>query len=509
MRIVIVEDEIKIREGMGKLISSRTDHIIVGEASDGEAGLDMILRFKPDLVITDIRMPKMSGLAMLKELSERKVMVHAVILSGYSEFEYAKKAIHYGVDDYLLKPLAVEDVEHMLKKISEKIIQEERLTYGTPENHLRDVLIGNVKECKSEYEKLEKVCGFQKGMNYVLMLGYIGIAPAGYRINVETIVAKLKETYPERKSYLFYLENEQMLYCISSGEKQEIKRRDDFVSAFFHKAIWKYTKMNERPIWTKGEFDNIEQLKEMGKMLRENLTEALMINSTNWITREILKMEEVEEYYDPADINIQLKGAICQGDNEKIKKVAEQFLNYVEIHRFAPEDIRQAFDKSYFLILNTLQDIDKVLYDHLQSTNTRQLISQAMTWKELKTAYLDAIQILIGPKAKREDISNYIIQKAICYIQNHYQEGITLEEVSTILEITPEYLSTLFNREVGINFSTFLKQFRISHAKRLLKGTDKRVYEIAELVGYSDAKYFARVFKEEQGVSPGDYRQMN
>ena len=115
MRIVIVEDEVKIREGMGKIIEAQTGHVIVGEAADGEEGLQMVLRFKPDLVITDIRMPRKSGLEMLKELYERRIKVHSIILSGYSEFEYAKKAIRYGVDDYLLKPLAAEDVRNMLQ----------------------------------------------------------------------------------------------------------------------------------------------------------------------------------------------------------------------------------------------------------------------------------------------------------------------------------------------------------------------------------------------------------
>ena len=124
MRIIIVEDEIKIREGMGKLIESLTDHIVLGEASDGEEGLDLVLRFKPDLVITDIRMPKMDGLEMIRRLYEQKIPVHAVILSGYSEFEYAKKAIQYGVDDYLLKPLAVDDVQDRIfhKRLDEKLV---------------------------------------------------------------------------------------------------------------------------------------------------------------------------------------------------------------------------------------------------------------------------------------------------------------------------------------------------------------------------------------------------
>jgi len=116
---------------------------------------------------------------------------------------------------------------------------------------------------------------------------------------------------------------------------------------------------------------------------------------------------------------------------------------------------------------------------------------------------------IINTQEKKEDISNYTIKRAINYIREHYKEGITLEEVARKLDITPEYLSTLFNREMNINYSTFLKQFRISHAKRLLKGTNMRVYAIAEAVGYSDPKYFIRVFKEVSGQSPKEYRQQS
>ena len=112
-------------------------------------------------------------------------------------------------------------------------------------------------------------------------------------------------------------------------------------------------------------------------------------------------------------------------------------------------------------------------------------------------------------KNKKEDIRNYTIKKAITFIREHYMENISLDLLAEHLEITPEYLSTLFNKEVGINFSIFLKRFRISQAKRLLKGTDKKIYEIASEVGYNDPKYFNRVFKEEIGISPGDYRQGN
>ena len=112
---------------------------------------------------------------------------------------------------------------------------------------------------------------------------------------------------------------------------------------------------------------------------------------------------------------------------------------------------------------------------------------------------------MICEKDKKEGISNYIVNRTLEYIRIHYKEGITLEETAEILNITPEYLSMLFKREMGMNFSVFLKKFRISHAKRLLRGTDMKVYEVAEACGYSNSNYFTRVFKEETGISPAEF----
>ena len=115
--------------------------------------------------------------------------------------------------------------------------------------------------------------------------------------------------------------------------------------------------------------------------------------------------------------------------------------------------------KSYYLVADTLQDIDQGLHEHLKNSGILRRMESVITWKELQGAYEDMIKAVAGARVKREDISNYVIKKAINYIREHYQEGITQEEVSRKLEITPEYLSTLFNREMGINFSLFLKQF--------------------------------------------------
>ena len=137
------------------------------------------------------------------------------------------------------------------------------------------------------------------------------------------------------------------------------------------------------------------------------------------------------------------------------------------------------------------------------------LEDEMVTSGELEAVFRKAVEIIIESKDKKEDIRNYAIRRAINFIREHYNENISLDMLAERLEITPEYLSALFNKEVGINFSTFLKQFRISQAKRLLKGSDEKIYTIAQLVGYNDPKYFNRVFKDEVGMSPGDYRQKN
>ena len=152
-------------------------------------------------------------------------------------------------------------------------------------------------------------------------------------------------------------------------------------------------------------------------------------------------------------------------------------------------------------------EVNPDAYKLLQNQDLERVMSEQFTVGEFETCFRRAIDIIADAKDKKQDIRNYAIQRAISYIREHYSENISLEQLASRLELTPEYLSALFNREVGINFSTFLKRFRISQAKRLLKGTDQKIYEIAQQVGYNDPKYFNRVFKEEIGVSPGEYRQ--
>lgn len=506
MRIIIIEDEIKVRDGLGKLIESQTSHIVIGKASNGEDGLAMILRFKPDLVITDIRMPKMDGLEMIQYMNEHKIAVHVVILSGYSEFDYAKRAITYGVDDYLLKPLAIEDVQNMLAKIEEKI-HKEQLTGQTAETYFKNLIMEKEDGQEKNYEILKSIYRFPEEVAYELFMGYIGSTPFSYREEMEQAFEKLKSKYHEIRFCIVILDNSQKVYLLVQQEIKE-NRLEELEKSFYHRMILHDLAKKERAVWTKKRFQRLMELKSIIGELEKRMASALVITYKDWLTEEDIKNYEVKPYIDPVNIINRLRNALCQEDWEKLKTEAEKFLQYMQ-GGFRAKDIRRAMIRNYHFMRDTVQEMNPSIYHYLKDESHLSGIETAVTWGEMEKAYRDVIDTITSSKVNKESIGNYLIKKAINYIREHYQEGVTQEELARKLAITPEYLSTLFNREMGINFSTFLKQFRISHAKRLLKGTDMKVYEIAQAVGYSDSKYFQRVFKDVMGISPGDYRQMS
>ena len=155
-------------------------------------------------------------------------------------------------------------------------------------------------------------------------------------------------------------------------------------------------------------------------------------------------------------------------------------------------------------MVETAKEINQKAYEILRTQNSMQNVLNAYTRKELFDTLADVSNVICD-KDKKDGISNYIINRTLEYIRMHFKEGITLEETAEMMNITPEYLSMLFKREMGMNFSVFLRKFRISYAKRLLKGTDMKVYEVAQECGYVNSNYFTRVFKEETGISPAEY----
>jgi len=143
----------------------------------------------------------------------------------------------------------------------------------------------------------------------------------------------------------------------------------------------------------------------------------------------------------------------------------------------------------------------------IDELDTAGKLRKAVTLEELKEELLRMPAALSAETGSKETIRNFTILRAIAYIRENFSRKISLEEIAAELSITPEYLSMLFTREIGINYSAFLSEYRISQAKRMLRGTDQKIYEIATQTGFSDTKYFSKVFRDVTGVTPREYRE--
>ena len=178
MRVVIVEDEIRIREGIIKLLSKTNDEFcLVGEAENGKDGLQLLCELKPDIVITDIKMPLMDGLQMLDKMQQAGLNTKAIVLSAYSEFEYARKAMKLGVTEYLLKPityhcfmLALENVKHQV----EKDRQDKPAQIGTIEQIFQFLVDGSLEINEELTSYLSNNYHIEKNQSFVVMCTYLG-----------------------------------------------------------------------------------------------------------------------------------------------------------------------------------------------------------------------------------------------------------------------------------------------------------------------------------------------
>lgn len=507
MRILIVEDEVMIREGLSKLIKTHTGHTVIGEACNGQEGLAMAVRYRPELVITDIRMPVMDGLELIETIHGMNLPIRAVILSGYSEFDYAKKAIRFGVEDYLLKPLAAEDIVEVLERIQAKLKEEEQKNAGTPAQYIRELIYGG-RPSADESRRMKLLCGFGNAKCYQLYLGYMGDASVGYEEEIYEKWIQMKGVVPQSVLHVAADKTRRQLVCLAG--LPDLTDAPRLLCQMAERRIVRpYKLRKDRAVWAMAAAGSWEELALAARMAGSLIRESISIAEGDLITAERLDEINWKEFQYPSDIGADIKNAICRGGMEDIREGGERFIRYMEDGPYREPEMRQAYLKSIYLLLDTTREIDGDTYAQLQDEDLITKCTEAVTLREMEQSYRDGLALLCNPQRNREDISNYTIKRAINYIREHYQEGITLEEVSGNLGITPEYLSTLFNREMGENFSTFLKKFRLSHAKRLLKGTDMKIYEVAEAIGYTDSKYFARVFKDEFGISPADYRQMD
>lgn len=510
MKIVIVEDEIRIREGLIRLLEkSERKHEVVGVAENGIEGLEVIERECPDLVITDIRMPKMDGLQMLEALHIRNAASKAIVLSAYSEFAYAQQAIKLGVSEYLIKPIAPEEVLLALKNAEAQIAHEQSLRTQSPEqlrtlkNVFYSVLLGGMI-VDSELESfLSKTYHFDVKSEIAVLDIYLG---DDYKACYKPLCKELHCLIVNEAFEFYFLENplgKNSLLVIYN--MADTKATEKFFSYLIKTQIKTPCDCNAAFGWIR--FFGLGCMKENIERLHKLLDWSMVLGKNEMICCENIGKVQFETLPYPIDLESRAKSYICSLDYKKLEETFSLFLRHLKSRMFRPAEMKETMIRFIWSAISVLKELDFSVCEKLQQQAIMERIVTAVTYDELSNALKELSHALYS--VKKGEVKSLTIRRAKSMVHEYYSQGITLDEISSKLSITPEYLGTLFQKELGENFSSYIKRYRINKAKGLLIGTDMKLYEVSAAIGYVDPKYFSRVFREVTGQLPADFRKLN
>lgn len=505
MRIVVVEDEAPSREGMVKLLGKiDPKYVVAGYAEDGESGYELICRERPDLVIMDIRMPKMDGLTMLGKIREKRISCKVIVLTAYSEFAYAKQAIGYGIVNYLLKPIKIPELKQALKQVEEEIEKEKTSEYiFSLDNIFLGCLNGQLNVTDELCVMTSKRYGFTVQDPAEVLVIWLG---DGYEAQKKKAREILENVVAHATAYDAYIKESDswnvllmILYRMPAGESQY---------ELYRKKIFPMLRSSlENPVV--GVWGSVECLRDVSRILpgiKEDMEWNLWYKGRKLIRRADIETLQVIPMKYPAALEDRAKAAILTKNKKELVTCYEQLFDYFmqEIHM--PSQIKEYLIRFNWNLVNIQKERKEE--SELQIQRIFRRIADAVTWGQIQAAMQDFMEIIKFSLQEVEEPSvSEMVRKAKDLIKKYYNQGITLEEAAGKLFVSEEYLSAQFKKETGATFTETVRKYRIEKVKRLLLETHLKLNQIAELAGYSNPKYMSRVFKEEVGMLPNEFRK--
>ncbi|MCM1144433.1 MAG: response regulator [Blautia sp.] len=532
LKVFLVEDESVVREGLRDNIPwQQFGYQFVGEAGDGEMALPLIRQTKPDVLITDIKMPFMDGLALSHIVGQEFPEMKIIIISGYDDFEYARQAIREGVEQYLLKPITRRNLQKALAEVREKIESEqEQKSYL---NKYRDEM--------HEYEQFflrhffEKVFAGQLSVQEIYEEAKrqsLDINAPCYNlllINVQEKSDKRKagricqECYEELMRFLLRFPNYYLVFrwnintygVMIKGEEATITERTQKALDGIAQICARY---EEDLDWYAAAGNPVERFSLLADCYQKLnhifsyrfLEPARHIWSNEAVERiEAAGSEGALDTIDTAKINSDLlKVFLANGQQEEIKDFVGNFLGGIE------KALQSRMFWDYILLdvrftaLTFVQNLGVSQTEFLQSIEGENIQKMEISLDNMRR-YLEEILTKAIRFRDRETVNQgkKALKKALEYIEENYmQESLSLHETAAIMEVSPNYFSAMFSQEMQMTFVEYVTGKRMEKAKKLLQETDMRANEIALAVGYKNPHYFSFVFKKTQGCSPREYR---
>lgn len=498
-KVLIVDDEVLIRQGIKHYVNWEEEGFtMIGEASNGEEALAIIEKENPHIVITDIVMPIMDGIELTKKVKEEYPEIEVIILSSFSDFDYVRSTFQSGVADYILKPkLEGSELLKALKQALHRLpnfdlgLSKQSLT--TMEEWIRHLMAGYepVNQKQLEYESFPK-------SHFCLM----GIDP-----KLEQDTQKMKKHILEQlpsilEGFIYYpilLEDCSFSYIINMD-------KGEFSSLVT--TIKEVARRSAQTIWLLGEpFEDMIQLQKH----YEDGLKRLRDYQFYFPNRNFLMLKELPRLTEESSFELNhFIDVFKRRDFDKAFEDLNQYIEYMaQQYTVKEHELKAIFGNIIFNITILLEgmkfDMNEMQQDRYQYFA---MINEADNVERVKGylySFLEEVQDLISSQMNDQSQSN--MPQLLSYIDQHYNEPISLADLAEHFHFNPSYLSTYFSQHYGIGFNEYLNQIRIEKAKSYLENKHVSISEISGYVGYSDHSYFCKVFKKMTGMSPSKYRK--
>ncbi len=522
LRLLVVDDEKIVLDSVSYMISSSFDDMTIETARNGKEGLMKLESFKPHILMTDIRMPGISGLELIKKARLTDSAVKLLIVTAFEEFEYAREAFKYDVEDYIMKPLGkkklVEAINKAIRKIeSEQARRDEELEsiekyYASislvESNFFQSIMLG--RDISKGLQQFRDLLSINLERGYMLALEFRTLEEDAPADQMTTWTMRLGDSCEYLKGNVKYhyegivsnvIFNRIFIYI----EAPEDKIHDEALGYWttIHDSLLKKFGMKARIV-----IGPVLPIDELAKSYEEcmvllNQAEA---NVTLW-------RQTPQGHYDDSVFR-QLSEKVGRHFEARSRKALETFRELKEVYFALAREQKGSVNAESLLLellvllVNQCRQRGCSLKGELESTGYMEAYSLKTTFG--KIAFVEEVigglleeTIRMGSGSCTE-----LVKGTLDRLEAGYSKEMSLEEIAGELGVTPQYLSKIFKQETGHTFKEHLIDLRISEARRLLRETSLSAREISYSVGYDDPNYFVRLFKKITGMTPKEYQRV-